>query len=420
MVTRSILLLISCWTGHGWAKELLATEKLSLFITSNYNTPVSIQCESADFSFCRQLFLHLATRSLVPSVAISVNTLHTCTVQDENDFHVLVLSAPLAGELRTLLHLVASKKVETTLIYFSIEFTTEDWTTLYEEVRESKQNLHCFFAVKQVNEKLSFFVMISLKDQTDFALHEVHFLEESFVMKKDFNLQGMEIASISRTWMPYITFDECKDDIILKEVACHANSYGMLVDIGQMIARRFNFTLLSLKRRDGKWGAAPTEGPYNFSGTWDGIMGDIMFGTYPLSINGWNPSPERQDLLDFVTFMGESHVLALTPKHANFDMGMLLRPFTKETWFYLCGIFGAAVVLETTALAGISFFPETDGGKILYLTVWYFFVVIYAYYGGAMTMFFSTEDPIPFNSLQDAIRAYPEWNLISRVGKSGI
>ena len=417
MVASILFLLTSCWMDLFWAQELLTRETLSRFITSNYNAPVNIQCQSVHLTFCHQLFQHLATRRLVPSTVISADALHTHTGQDKNDFHLMVLSAPHSEELQPILNHIAGKKVETTLIYFSMDFTAEDWITLHQEVRESKQNLHFFIAIKEVTQTISFYVVISLKDQTDFALHAVQFLEESFVMKKDYNLQGMEIASISDTWMPYITFEDCEDDITVKEVACHAYSYGLLADLGQMIARRFNFTLLSFKRKDGKWGAVPIEGPHNFSGTWDGVMGDVMFGTFPLSLNSWTYFPERQELLDFVTYGSESGVLALTPKYAEIDMGLFLRPFTKEAWFYICGILGAVVLLETISYLGIPFFAETTSFKIILLSVWYFFIMLHAYYGGALTMFFSTKDPIPFKSLQDAIRAYPDWNLISRKGK---
>jgi len=38
------------------------------------------------------------------------------------------------------------------------------------------------------------------------------------------------------------------------------------------------------------------------------------------------------------------------------------------------------------------------------------------YYGGAMTMFFANEIRVPFESIRDVIRAYPDWMLIIQIG----
>jgi len=39
-----------------------------------------------------------------------------------------------------------------------------------------------------------------------------------------------------------------------------------------------------------------------------------------------------------------------------------------------------------------------------------------SYYGGAMTMFFSSEISMPFEEIRDVIRAYPEWNFVGLEG----
>lgn len=44
-------------------------------------------------------------------------------------------------------------------------------------------------------------------------------------------------------------------------------------------------------------------------------------------------------------------------------------------------------------------------------TGWIFFVLLNAYYSGALTMFFTTELRIPFNSVEEVMEAYPDWKL---------
>ena len=53
---------------------------------------------------------------------------------------------------------------------------------------------------------------------------------------------------------------------------------------------------------------------------------------------------------------------------------------------------------------------------IMKLSIWFFFVLINAYYGGAMTMFFANENVPPFRNLRDVLQAFPTWNLVFTSG----
>ena len=64
----------------------------------------------------------------------------------------------------------------------------------------------------------------------------------------------------------------------------------------------------------------------------------------------------------------------------------------------------------------LPFFEETNGYKITTTCVLFFFVLVNAFYGGAMTMFFTSELSIPFETVRDAIRAYPDWELMFQEG----
>jgi hypothetical protein len=45
-------------------------------------------------------------------------------------------------------------------------------------------------------------------------------------------------------------------------------------------------------------------------------------------------------------------------------------------------------------------------------TLWIFYVMLSAFYGGAMTMFFTSTAQINLNNIVEVIRAYPDWNLV--------
>lgn len=50
----------------------------------------------------------------------------------------------------------------------------------------------------------------------------------------------------------------------------------------------------------------------------------------------------------------------------------------------------------------------------------YFFILINTFYGGAMTMFFTSEVSLPFETIRDVMKNYPSWNLMVNGGNEAI
>ena len=101
------------------------------------------------------------------------------------------------------------------------------------------------------------------------------------------------------------------------------------------LAVRFNFTWKSYKDLDGNWGVTPTDGVYNRSGTWSGVMGSIVNGEYHISLNQWFWKFDRYELLDFVGTNSDYDALAITPSPPEVDFQLFIRPFKHETWLGL-------------------------------------------------------------------------------------
>ena len=59
----------------------------------------------------------------------------------------------------------------------------------------------------------------------------------------------------------------------------------------------------------------------------------------------------------------------------------------------------------------IDYFEQTVSYGCAKTSFWIFFVLLNAFYCGALTMFFSSEISIPFISIEDVIREYPYWKL---------
>ena len=135
-----------------------------------------------------------------------------------------------------------------------------------------------------------------------------------------------------------------------------------------------------------------------------------------MSLSPWNWYLERIPLLDFVPAMKDNEVLAVIPKPPEFDLGLFIRPFTKDSWI---GI-GAMLVIGSAALSlpmfAIKYYRHLYSKKIVIISCWCLFVLINAFYGGALTMFFISETTVPFESLRDALRAFPDWNLVYQEG----
>ena len=60
-------------------------------------------------------------------------------------------------------------------------------------------------------------------------------------------------------------------------------------------------------------------GPYNISGNWSGVMGDVVSGKYPMSLNAWNWILERNYFLDFVPVIKDNEVIAISEITKRFN-----------------------------------------------------------------------------------------------------
>ena len=62
-------------------------------------------------------------------------------------------------------------------------------------------------------------------------------------------------------------------------------------------------------------------GPYNKSGVWKGVMGDVLTGKYQLSLSAWNWLIERDSFLDFVPIVKDFQIMAVVPSPPKVDPG---------------------------------------------------------------------------------------------------
>ena len=211
-------------------------------------------------------------------------------------------------------------------------------------------------------------------------------------------------------WAPYFMMEDCNAN------GKNCKNSGFLVDLMNALGKVHNFTWESHQPSDGSWGLKPIDGPYNKSGTWIGSLGSVVNGDYHISLSQWVWNLERYELIDFVSTTTSFPCLALTPHAPEVDFGLFVRPFRNDAWAGIGVVFLISMVNILVPYAFLSYYEHTDGYMMSSTCIWFFFLMINAYYGGALTMFFTSEFGIPFETIEDVMKEYPDFKLMMMEG----
>ena len=148
-------------------------------------------------------------------------------------------------------------------------------------------------------------------------------------------------------------------------------------------------------------------------------MGAVIKGDYPISLSRWVFNSERFNVLDLVTVTEDTRELVLTPQNEKIDVGLFVRPFTADAWVTILTFILGLAFIQLVPRTMMPQFEETGSFKIGSTAIWYFFVLINAYFGGALTMFLASEVSVPFESIREVMRSYPTWKLWMHSGGCG-
>ena len=253
--------------------------------------------------------------------------------------------------------------------------------------------------------------VITLNHFTTAVLNQLS-VSKSGTFIEYFNLKGMHLFGINISFPPFARLsDNCKK--CKKLTKCGGcTQEGVAVDTLDNAGKMMNFTWESHAEPDNKVGSAPAYGPANASGAWEGTLGALFYGDYQLSANAWNNKLERSDMFDFSSFVSDRAILALTPQPADLDLWLFKRPFRNEAWIVvgitIFIILGTVVVLKVSVNNASNY----TGYRIIVSIGWLFVLLVMVYYEGALTMFFSTEVSVTFDSIRDVMRAYDDWKLM--------
>ena len=127
-------------------------------------------------------------------------------------------------------------------------------------------------------------------------------------------------------------------------------------------------------------------------------------------------------MFDFIPLLPEKMVLASMSdpnKYLGGDNWLLARPFRKGTWIMIIVV---ALLLVIT-MKILSWRPirwnqkhgiSNKSKEITHLTFSFFFLLILAYYEGALIMFFSSDTSLAFDDIKDVMKLYPHRKLMMR------
>ena len=305
-----------------------------------------------------------------------------------------------------------SRKIKTSLLILTKPLVS-DGINLLKSYLSSLQSPAFFYTATLTKNSsvLAWNQIISVKSGS--VINALTFAENSFRIIETYDLHGLEITSTALTWPPYLTIDDCNEF----GLEC-AKNYGYMIDIMEKLEIKYNFSCISQKNVDNDWGMTPKSGPYSINGTWGGVWGDILSKEYDMSLATYTWTSARNKMFSFVPLTVDRFILVMKPQHSEVDFGLFTRAFVRDTW--TCVALMASIAFSLTFmvyLCGLD--KKRNGMKIMTFMWWIFFTLVNSYYSGVLTMFFTATATPPFETIKDAIQAYPNWRFMFLDGLQG-
>ena len=346
-----------------------------------------------------------ATKKNIRSRSISNSKLNSSMQFHLDDFLAISNGPESTTEFDNALESIKLRKIKKSLLLITGQV---DENQLMAKLQELQGNAF-FYLIYPGSTKTNFKQIISLSHTQHTIVSDIKLNQFGFIME-DYNLQGINIVSYTLSWAPFFVLEDCND------FGQRCKSSGFLADYMDALGAKLNFTWVSYKDPENIWGVTPIDGIYNKSGKWHGVLGSIVKDKYHLSLSQWLWTSERHGLLDFVSTSTDFTILVFTPSPPEVDMGLFIRPFRNDAWGGFVVVIAICLIVLVVPYAYLNFYEITDGYMITSTSIWFFFLLVNAYYGGALTMFFTTEVSVPFETMEDVMRAYPDYNLMMQAG----
>ena len=327
---------------------------------------------------------------------------------------LIVLSSSDERELKMFLNMISKTKIKKALLVFLNALNQNEIVELKNLVSRLSENMYFYLYYSTIDAgsyKSMWERIITIRHNPQVIMNQLEFSSFGRI-KPSYDLQGIHIKCSTLSWAPYLSLFDCNEN---DGKSC--KSEGYLADLVDMMGSQQNFTWHCDAEPNNDWGTAPKSGPANVNGSWGGVLGDVTNGDYPLCLSSWTNTYSRVGMVDFVVAgEGSVHVMALYPQYPKYDTGLFTRPLTKNVWIVI-GVISFVILF---CLIIINVFSKEDymetSLRIVTSIGWLTFFLVMVHFEGALTMFFTTEISVPFESRTEGMKAYPEWKTMIRKG----
>ena len=128
----------------------------------------------------------------------------------------------------------------------------------------------------------------------------------------------------------------------------------------------------------------------------------------------WFQTPSRNEHVDFTVSIFERPISLMGDfGRSTFDNELFTRPIQGLAWIPVM-----AACLTGFAVWNI-YSDDRDSHRLTALSLWVVFVLVNAFYGGALTMFFTSAPSKPFEDGNQALNAWPKWKLVTNKVRDG-
>ena len=326
---------------------------------------------------------------------------------------LVFISSPNSAEWGHYLELIAKTKIKSSIFVILEPITKSEIQKLSDYLSQMSENVYFYLCyIEDITDpSLEWRQFITLKHNPQVVSNEVHFQQSGRIIEK-YDMQGLHVKCSTLSWAPYLSLYDCNE-----ETGKDCKSTGYIADIMNLLGSSQNFTWHCDAEPNNDWGVTPKSGPSNVNGTWGGVVGDVVNGDYPLCLSFWTNTYSRIGMMDFVIMgPGVQYVMALVPQLPKYDTGLFVRPLTNNVWIVI-GII-SLIVISCVIISGVaSKEGKTDTSiRIVKSIAWLTLFLVMVHYEGALTMFFTTEITVPFETRMQALLAYPEWKTMIRRG----
>ena len=327
---------------------------------------------------------------------------------------LIIISSIDENELKHFLQKISTTRIKTALLVLTDMLKENEIDKLRDQVARLSENMYFYlhyYTKDSESSKLVWKRIISIRHNPQVIMNEIEFSSLGRI-RPSYDMQGIHIKCSTLSWAPYLSLYDCN-----KNDGKSCKSEGYLADLVDMMGSKQNFTWHCDAEPNNDWGVTQKSGPANVNGTWGGVLGDVTNGDYPLCLSSWTNTYSRVGMVDFVVAgEGSVHVMALYPQYPKYDTGLFTRPLTNNVW----AVIGVIAFVILFCIIIINLFSKEDHMKtslrIVTFIAWLTFFLVMVHFEGALTMFFTTEISVPFETRTEGMEAYPDWKTMIRKG----